>query len=1099
MPDTLSLSTGVSLGLLAGIVSGVCYLMANGINWPRDEEIYRKHKQRSITSSAKPSVCVQCGGHTEGGVVPCVCHNHKPVKFESGAWFLRQAQRALSMMPWSLSTDKLEQIEEECEPSSSMGDVSSELHSIREFLELLSARLAGGALEGTRVAPLYDHPEYLPQSQHGSSAGYVGSGASGAHAQLKRLVARVVEEAAALPALARYAAAPSPTPTPTPTIHSSTYEDLLATAILNKVIERYQTESGSGGSGGRSSGIHSASASPSPSERSERSDPRSLHSRNTRDISPPLREEEDVSDWEEGDATDEAEALPRRVPFPEFGGDIVHNDNEDHDFDEISSSDIQAVDGSWEENWLFQKKKIKTIQSVPVPMLVPNSNADYRALIGDRDAEDTTDLSDNASDAEEQAADYKSDVKKVLDSKHIIGGKAKVPEIHTDDFEADSLDNMIFIGSDDNEKYNDTTIDENISTDFDNEGNINLVNNNEENDSILLLDVESGPPPKAEFNLNEEIHRSIFNDTQTGLLIDLDTSQAMEADSLENLDHGPNSKIFTDSTATNTLSRHERVGEYEETVAVPVQRYADSLRRQHAEDDTKRCTTIDDNDDLIPGSIAHRERQKWLNYVEMPNNPYSPEAIQKRLTTKSTSSLFDSLTCKDKEFKAEVTEVNQVNPVIEKEVDDEERKHNGTIDEEVTNKIHSITLNENEIDSLNGKIRSPTHKSLKRVLSEEIPQYKRYGRDYYIKDAKMSSGARKTNSLCNSDTSSISSIHKSTSLDNFDTEFASPGLLIQQFTTIATNQHYTKFAGKDEMQISVTTMPNNNDQILIEYEDANEHTLFVAKPAMADDTDSKFDEILQSAYNPDTAPLTIEIINQDDISEKSPENLIIENSFISTSSLEDSIKIYNVQTGEIVKCKPDDKVSPRYEETVDNNDNIEILDKNLSEEMNDSLSTNVDTCEETNTTITNIEREESLNKISDIEDILSQLPNVKELAKKFVSMENLNESTKPPQQPVRRRKSKDNMLNFEDKTDKPPNKLIYMHSLTARSISKEFRDELKLSLATPLTVPGGSKAIPEGLEEISKESSRPGSPVPEPGTIKTKLAFFESLKSKLSK
>ncbi|GBP42797.1 hypothetical protein EVAR_83314_1 [Eumeta japonica] len=33
MPDTLSLSTGVSLGLLAGIVSGVCYLVANGLTW----------------------------------------------------------------------------------------------------------------------------------------------------------------------------------------------------------------------------------------------------------------------------------------------------------------------------------------------------------------------------------------------------------------------------------------------------------------------------------------------------------------------------------------------------------------------------------------------------------------------------------------------------------------------------------------------------------------------------------------------------------------------------------------------------------------------------------------------------------------------------------------------------------------------------------------------------------------------------------------------------------------------------------------------------------------------------------------------------------
>lgn len=35
-------------------------------------------------------------------------------------------------------------------------------------------------------------------------------------------------------------------------------------------------------------------------------------------------EEDDASDWEEGEATDEALEVPRRVPFPEFGGDIVH-------------------------------------------------------------------------------------------------------------------------------------------------------------------------------------------------------------------------------------------------------------------------------------------------------------------------------------------------------------------------------------------------------------------------------------------------------------------------------------------------------------------------------------------------------------------------------------------------------------------------------------------------------------------------------------------------------------------------------------------------------------------------------------------------------
>ncbi|OWR49025.1 hypothetical protein KGM_202189 [Danaus plexippus plexippus] len=34
MPDTFSLSAGVSFGLLAGIVSGVCYLFANGLSKP---------------------------------------------------------------------------------------------------------------------------------------------------------------------------------------------------------------------------------------------------------------------------------------------------------------------------------------------------------------------------------------------------------------------------------------------------------------------------------------------------------------------------------------------------------------------------------------------------------------------------------------------------------------------------------------------------------------------------------------------------------------------------------------------------------------------------------------------------------------------------------------------------------------------------------------------------------------------------------------------------------------------------------------------------------------------------------------------------------
>lgn len=233
------------------------------------------------------------------------------------------------------------------------------------------------------------------------------------------------------------------------------------------------------------------------------------------------------------------------MPFPEFGGDIVHHgiiptnvsqtstgwkyirkspheisstlDNTDRDFDEVSGSDIQAIDGTWEENWLFQKKKIKTIQSVPVPMLVPNSNTEYRALIGDRDADDTTDLSDNASDQEDEPDEYKSDIKKVLDSKHVIGGKPKLDEM---DFEPDSL---TIIDGNDYEQYSGNELEDNGVTDAVNkqlnnnnpiDEKINIqANGTYENgpESILLLDIDSGPLPKTEFSVKEEIHRAIFN------------------------------------------------------------------------------------------------------------------------------------------------------------------------------------------------------------------------------------------------------------------------------------------------------------------------------------------------------------------------------------------------------------------------------------------------------------------------------------------------------------------------------------------------------------------------------------------------------------
>lgn len=44
---------------------------------------------------------------------------------------------------------------------------------------------------------------------------------------------------------------------------------------------------------------------------------------------------------------------------------------------------------------------------------------------------------------------------------------------------------------------------------------------------------------------------------------------------------------------------------------------------------------------LLLGSIAEREHMKWKNAIELPNNPYSAEALQRRLSQTSHTKFTD--------------------------------------------------------------------------------------------------------------------------------------------------------------------------------------------------------------------------------------------------------------------------------------------------------------------------------------------------------------------------------------------------------------------------------------------------------------------------
>lgn len=67
----------------------------------------------------------------------------------------------------------------------------------------------------------------------------------------------------------------------------------------------------------------------------------------------------------------------------------------------FSSVEVQSVnssngtDATWEDNWLFKKRKLKT-ENQSIAMLVPSPTEEIKALIGDKNADETSDLSENS-------------------------------------------------------------------------------------------------------------------------------------------------------------------------------------------------------------------------------------------------------------------------------------------------------------------------------------------------------------------------------------------------------------------------------------------------------------------------------------------------------------------------------------------------------------------------------------------------------------------------------------------------------------------------------------------------------------------------------
>ncbi|XP_068083392.1 uncharacterized protein [Anabrus simplex] len=1107
MPNVSTfLSGGVSVGILASVVSGLVYLVVAGIRWAGKlraslkEEEGAKHSHKDEDEGCSTTVCSSCSKHRE-------------VKLQSGEWFYKQVHRRF--YPAAIEHNK-----NHCNNGVGM---EPECVQVREFIERLVETLVSGGLDDVCVKRLHSHPAYermftchhaplcealarlsftlqmaiankpMPEQESPSSA----------HSALKQLVQNIIHEAMTLPTLQGLNQNVDPeNETSSEDMTSKTYEDILATAILNKVIQQYQKSGALDGN----KNILASSMEQQPTfisrieigvKSHESCEDEKLKngsltfdsSLTNSDIDPMsltieecIEEVTTISNEEEEvgiDAVGDGElgfCLPgldfvqrHRVPFPELGMDIVEGspliDLSDHEGDAVEEeaerssplpTDLINPVESWEENWLFQRRRLKNggaPQPMPVPMLVPNPSEDYRALIGDRDAEEISDLSDCSDGAledlvmaeEEHEPDPQpvevSESEVIRDEEQISAIKIKVQESEpvepVNDFESLS------------EERNELLEAKNVQ--LCKSSSVDCLSEFGQQDSEYTEDYTAATRRQLD-------SLSGASDQEVASIPALETS-----DIITPLKSSPQGDIPSESSIPAELEQKSQDVEQVQVqinseLAVPPRPGTDQSDDEYC---TLPCT----------GTIAEREHKKWETAPPLPNNPYSPENISKRLNKRnhySNRSSSSEASVEFPEFKSEPVGI----AVIEKPL--------------------QIVCAPGDLDS------------------------KRYGRDYYI-NSKSSAGDKSTTAITPTKTHP-SNLQSSQPQEN--------SKLNHEVTSTNSERNHAlkeKPAKEDhENKIQVSSLVENEVARLQKEINRNEqwYKNIVAKNDPYKNVAESNKPNNNSDSPKDLHKFTKVIIN-DVADEREEENHTVKKSkdFSKRQQIpHDDLKqetIYGKSSFKQIKfpAYQEQRKSPEIHNEARNGD-IKHIDKkhSLDEQY-------IEAC------LNGSGRSESPSESSVIstDSEFGNLPSVKELTKRFSSMADSDSSTststpkcpspaprwKTPEQPPLPAErtvlttGRPSMLNSLS-----PNRPVReVHSLTARSISREFREGLRrnqpLQLdrniynqsgsCTSLTASsnGESSSIPSSVSD-DRETPSPIPPIM-PRSVSSNIAFWEQL------
>lgn len=539
-----------ALSVLAGVISGVIFLVDSVLHWASAQRTSLDPSWPGAQTA--PTVAVN---GTNGAAHPVGngIGNGKAAALTDSDWFIDSGPQLIRVPLQTLDVtlkssrsarlgagDGLAHSDAadmgEADDVHDVPDVPDGPAGVRQLMERLVESLVSGGLDDVALRPKDPHPQYgriykrhQPRLRSAlTSLAYSLQMAMAqkplaecetpgrAHAQLRALILDLAKDVAALDRHAAHAdECDSLVDLDVQDLASRAYEDILATAIVNKVMERSNknikrnnnnnfvsslevrvggsvddspesctssfTESWTGSSSHLDHSLEDVDSDPlslmieecieevttitatssSSSAASSSLDERSEGDEDEVRQVPVVRRRRRRSSRRRGSGGASLSGPPslplsflkQRVPFPELGVDIVDAEwssgesvlsetAEEHRNGDHYGPDAEgwphanggdAVDGaadangeatdeerpasclelvtplqSWEDNWLFQSKRIRKPAAqyahhpVPVPMLVPNPSEDFRALIGDVDAEETSDLSECSDDALEE-------------------------------------------------------------------------------------------------------------------------------------------------------------------------------------------------------------------------------------------------------------------------------------------------------------------------------------------------------------------------------------------------------------------------------------------------------------------------------------------------------------------------------------------------------------------------------------------------------------------------------------------------------------------------------------------------------------------------